>query len=154
MVLKNEESFTYTINSNQKVNSGLSNYYDIDIGGFNTSYNNFLVEVLHLGLGPNNSVLTSKGHIILIAEDFAENENFVNPLLNTNDMIIGVINTTSSSLDASTGIIFKSKNLRMKRRVRFQFRNLDLSSTTSGTEINVGSNETLWNLVLKLIPIE
>ena len=150
-----DESFNYVISSDDRTNDigQLTNFYEIDFGGFNTSYDNFNIEVVQVIL--NGNVLSSNGYLILIAQDLNDgNSIFCPQILDGNQSIIGIISSNIDGLISNSNINFRSNNCRMIKRVRFTLHNSDFNECVSETDINIGGIETRWVLTLKMTPIK
>ena len=149
------DSFNYVISSDDRTNNigQLTNFYEIDFGGFNTPYDNFNIEVVQVIL--NGNVLSSNGYVILIAQDLNDGKSLFCPqILDGNQAIIGVISTNIDGLISNSNINFRSNNCRMIKRVRFSLHNPNFNECISGTDINIAGIETRWVLTLKLSPIK
>ena len=150
-----DESFNYVISSDDRTNNvdQLTNFYEIDFGGFNTTYSDFNIEVVQVILNAN--VLSSNGYVILIAQDLNDGYGrFCPKIMDGSQAIIGVISTNIDGLISNSNITFRSNNCRMIKRVRFSLHKPNFHPCVSGTDINVGGIETRWVLTLKMTPIK
>ncbi len=150
-----DESFNYIVSSDDRTNNvdQLTNFYEIDFGGFNTSYDDFNIEVIQVIL--NGNVLSSNGYVILIAQDLNDGHSLFCPqILDGNQSIVGVISANIDGLISNSNINFRSNNCRMIKRIRFSLHNPNFNECVSGTDINIGGIETRWVLTLKLSPIK
>ena len=150
-----DESFNYVISSDDRTNNvdQLTNFYEIDFGGFNTPYDDFNIEVVQVIL--NGNVLSSNGYVILIAQDLNDGKSLFCPqILDGNQSIIGVISTNIDGLISNSNITFRANNLRMIKRVRFSLHLPNFLPCVDGVDINIGAIETRWVLTLKMTPIK
>ena len=147
-----ENSFIYTLSSDDRVNTAANQiYYDIDFGGFNYSSDDYYLEVINCVV--NGSVLLSNGYLTLIATDLNEDGVFCKGVLNANDAIMCHIPTNSDILMSSGGVKFKVKHCGMTKRIRLSLLKPNFAPVVSGTDINVGGIETKFVLTLKMTPI-
>ena len=137
-----KESFTYMICSQEKTNIE-GTYYDIDFGGFGNNNENYKIDVLNFIV--NNTLLETRGFMIFLCEDLADNGSFCTSLLNGNQAILTTVSTDINSLMATNGSSFIARNCKYKKLVRFKFVNPDLSGVVDTVDINVESN-TNWVL--------
>lgn len=146
-----EDSFIYTVASDEKKNAGLNNFYTIDFGGFNTEYDEFRVEIINCVL--SGSVNQALGYVMLIADNFATDGVFCSSKLNNNECILATIPTNVDVLMTNGGIFFKIKNYRQPKEVVFSLIKSNFFACASGTDINLGAVETKWVLTLKMTGI-
>jgi len=144
-----KESFTYIICSREKTNTE-GTYYDIDFGGFGNNAKHYKIDVLNFIV--NNTLLETRGFMIFLCEDLADNGSFCTSLLNGNQAILTTISTDINSLMSTNGSTFIARDCKQKKRVRFKFVNPDLSDVVDTIDINVNNN-TNWVLTLKMTPI-
>lgn len=152
--MNTEGTINYVFSSDDRTNTAQNqNYYDIDFGGFNTSYDNFYCEVLQVVL--NGNVLGTNGYLYLVAENLAAGEDrFCPSILNNNETIVGVISTNIDSLMTNTNISFRTRDVRVPKRVRFKLLKSNFNDCVSGTDINIGEIETRWVVTMRMIPIK
>ena len=146
-----ENSFIYTLSSDDRVNTAVNQIYDIDFGGFNCSSDDYNLEVINCVV--NGSVLVSNGYLTLIATNLNEDGVFCKGVLNASDAIMCHIPTNSDILMSSGGVKFKVKDCRMAKRIRLSLLKPNFAPVVSGTDINVGGIETKFVLTLKMTPI-
>lgn len=149
------DSFNYVISSDDRLNDvgQLTNFYEIDFGGFNTSYDNFNVEIIQVVL--NGNVLSSNGYLIMVAQDLNDGQSVFCPgILNSNESILGVISANIDGLISNSSINLRTNDVRMHKNIVFSLRNPDFSLCVSGTDINLGGIETRWVITMKLSPIK
>ena len=143
------QDINYVISSDDRTNTGIGNYYDIDFGGLNTSYDDFIVTVKQIVL--NGNVLSSNGYILLTADNLATGNDVFSPsILGANECILGVISTNIDGLMTNTGISFRVNNIRTRKQIKFRLLTPDFNSAVSGTDINIGGVETRWVLQMSL----
>ena len=94
-----KESFTYIICSREKTNTE-GTYYDIDFGGFGNNEKHYKIDVLNFIV--NNTLLETRGFMIFLCEDLADNGSFCTSLLNGNQAILTTISTDINSLMSQT----------------------------------------------------
>lgn len=148
-------TINYVFSSDDRTNSigTATNVYDINFGGFNTSYDNFYCEVLQVIL--NGNVLGTNGYLYLVAENLAAGEDrFCPSILNNNETIVGVISTNIDSLMTNTNISFRTRDVRVPKRVRFKLLKSNFADCVSGTDINIAGIETRWVVTMRMIPIK
>jgi hypothetical protein len=152
--MNTEGTINYVFSSDDRTNTAPNqNYYDIDFGGFNTSYDNFYCEVLQVVL--NGNVLGTNGYLYLVAENLAAGEDrFCPSILNNNNTIVGVISTNIDSLMTNTNISFRTRDVRVPKRVRFKLLKPDFNDCLSGTDINIAGIQTRWVVSMRMIPIK
>jgi len=147
-----KESFNYMISSNDRVNTTANQiYYDIDFGGLSSQHSDYKIEVVNCIV--NGSVLEELGFIMLVCENFHDDGVFCRNLLNSNECVICTIPTNLDVLMSSGGVVFKSSNCRVSKRIRFKFLLPDFTPPVSNTDINIGGVETRWLLTLRMTPI-
>jgi hypothetical protein len=143
------QDINYVISSDDKTNTGIGNFYDIDFGGLNTGFEDFIVTVKQIVL--NGNVLSSNGYILLTAENLATGNDVFSPVkLGANECIIGVISTNIDGLMSNSGISFRVNNIRIRKQIRFRLLTPDFNSAVSGTDINIAGIETKWVIQLSL----
>jgi hypothetical protein len=148
-------TINYVFSSDDRTNSigTPTNVYNIDFGGFNTAFNDFYCEVIQVVL--NGNLLGTNGYLYLVAEDLAAGEDrFCPSILNNNEAIVGVISTNIDSLMTNTNISFRTRDVRVPKRVTFKLLKSDFSDCVSGTDINIGAIETRFVVSMRLIPIK
>lgn len=152
--MNTEGTINYVFSSDDRTNTAPNQtYYDIDFGGFNTSYDNFYCEVLQVVL--NGNVLGTNGYLYLVAENLAAGEDrFCPSILNNNNTIVGVISTNIDSLMTNTNISFRTRDVRVPKRVRFKLLKSDFNDCVSGTDINIAGIQTRWVVTMRMIPIK
>ncbi len=145
-------SFTYTIASDERINSGANQiYFDIDIGFNNSDANDFLVEVLNITV--SSGIPSALGYIIMTAVGFADNGQFCQSKLSANECIVAIIPSHAGNYIPLNGTVtFVTKNTRMKKRVRFRMLKSDLTPVANAQDINFGG-ETKWLLTLRVTPL-
>jgi hypothetical protein len=147
----NNNSFTYVINSYDRINTAPNQLeYDINFGGFNLPYENYFVEVMNCVIDPI-TVDPAIGYIFLTCANLHDNGIFCNQSLTANECIMSIIPTTGDEKIAKGGIIFNAFNIRMQRQVKFRMLAPNFQPLT-GTDININF-ETSWVLTLRLTPI-
>ena len=143
------QNINYVISSDDKTNTGIGNYYDIEFGGLNTGFEDFIVTVNQVVL--NGNVLSSNGYILLTAENLATGNDVFSPgILGANECIVGVISTNIDGLMSNTGISFRVNNIRTRKQIKFRLLTPDFNSAVSGTDININNIETRWVLQMSL----
>ena len=145
----------YIFSSDDRTNSigTPTNKYEINFGGLNTAYNDFYCEIIQVVL--SGSVLGTNGYLYLVAEDLASGEDrFCSSILNNNEAIVGIISTNIDSLMTNTNISFRTRDVRVPKRVTFKLLKPDFNDCISGTDINIGGIETRWVVSMRLIPIK
>ena len=154
--LLEDESFTYMISSDERTNTdAVYNYYDIKFGGFSEPYDNYKVDVISFA-AVNGFPAAASNYYFFTVENLTDNGYFFsNKILSTNDAILCILplNALQDSYIQSDGgnVIFKVKNCRVAKHVRFKWLKYDF--TPPGvTEINSGG-ETKWVLTLRMTPI-
>jgi len=160
-----DESFTYMISSDERTNSigaeagNLTNFYDIKFGGFSEPYDNYKVEVISFA-AVNGFPTAASNYYFFTVENLTDNGYFCsNKVLPTNDVILSILplNALQDAYIQSDGgnVIFKVKNCRVAKHVRFKWLKNDFSIPTTLTDINVVANggETRWILTLRMTPI-
>ena len=148
-------TINYVFSSDDRTNSigTATNGYNIDFGGFNTSYDNFYCEVIQVVL--NGNLLGTNGYLYLVAENLASGEDrFCSSILNNNEAIVGVISTNIDSLMTNTNISFRTRDVRVPKRVTFKLLKPNFADCVSGTDINIGGIETRWVVSMRMIPIK
>ena len=150
------DSFNYVISSDDRTNDigQLTNFYEIDFGGFNTSSNrgDFNIEVVQCIL--NGNVLSSNGYIMLIVENLADNGVFCPQILDANQAIVAVISTNIDGLISNSNITFRANNCKMIKRIRFSLHKPDFNECVDDVDININGIESRWVLTLKMTPIK
>ena len=150
-----EGTINYVFSSDDRTNSigTATNVYNIDFGGFNTQYDNFYCEVIQVVL--NGNVLGTNGYLYLVAENLASGEDrFCSSILNNNEAIVGIISTNIDSLMTNTNISFRTRDVRVPKKVTFKLLKPDFSDCVSATDINIGGIETRWVVSMRMIPIK
>ena len=163
--LLEDESFTYMISSDERTNSvgteagNLTNFYDIKFGGFSEPYDNYKVEVISFA-AVNGFPAAAQNYYYFTVENLTDNGYFCsNKVLPTNDVILSILplNALQDAYIQSDGgnVIFKVKNCRVAKHVRFKWLKNDFSIPTTLNDINVVANggETRWILTLRMTPI-
>ena len=152
--MNTEGTINYVFSSDDRTNTATNqNYYDIDFGGFNTSYDNFYCEVLQVVL--NGNVLGTNGYYYLVAENLSSGQDrFCPSILNNNETIVGVISANIDGLMTNTNISFRTSDVRVPKRVKFKLLKSDFNDCVSGTDINIGGIETRWVVTMRMTPIK
>ncbi len=152
--MNTEGTINYVFSSDDRTNTAANqNYYDIDFGGFNTSYDNFYCEVLQVVL--NGNVLGTNGYYYLVAENLSSGQDrFCPSILNNNETIVGVISANIDGLMTNTNISFRTTDVRVPKRVKFKLLKSDFNDCVSGTDINIAGIETRWVVTMRMIPIK
>ena len=158
--LLKDEAFTFVICSDDRTNSlgadvvYLTNFYDINFGGFSEPYDDYRVEVVSFGAAngfPNNV----HNYYYFACEGLANNGYFCsNKVLPSNDVILSVLPLTAlqdAYIQTDGNIIFNVKNCRIVKKVRFKFYKQDFS-IPGPADLN-GSAEIKWVLTLRMTPI-
>ena len=158
--LLHDESFSYIISSNERTNEpatpqNLTNFYDINFGGFREPYEEYKVEVLSFACaGGIPDALVSK-YFVFIVENLDADGYFCEKKLTKKQIILSTlqINTATSVINyvQNGGVVFKIKNARNVKKVTFKFLRPGFNDPDFD-EINDGG-ETQWILTLKLTPI-
>ena len=150
-----EGTINYVFSSDDRTNSvgTPTNTYNIDFGGFNSEYNDFYCEIIQVVLSGN--VLGTNGYLYLVAQDLASGEDrFCPSILNNNEAILGVISTNIDSLMTNTNISFRTRDVRVPKKVTFKLLKSDFNDCVSGTDINIAGIETRWVVSMRMIPIK
>ena len=152
--MNTEGTINYVFSSDDRTNTATNqNYYDIDFGGFNTSYDNFYCEVLQVVL--NGNVLGTNGYYYLVAENLSSGQDrFCPSILNNNETIVGVISANIDGLMTNTNISFRTTDVRVPKRVKFKLLKSDFNDCVSGTDINIAGIETRWVVTMRMTPIK
>tara|TARA_R110001606_G_scaffold259498_1_gene407247 strand:- start:331 stop:792 length:462 start_codon:yes stop_codon:yes gene_type:complete len=152
--MNTEGTINYVFSSDDRTNTATNqNYYDIDFGGFNTSYDNFYCEVLQVIL--NGNVLGTNGYYYLVAENLSSGQDrFCPSILNNNETIVGVISANIDGLMTNTNLSFRTSDVRVPKRVRFKLLKSNFNDCVSGTDINIGGIETRWVVTMRMTPIK
>ena len=145
-----KKSFIYTISSAEKTNDDDIEYH-INIGGFNSSYNNYQCEVLSLIL--DGGYEESDGFLMLVANNFSEDSYFSRGILSSTETIVSYVATNPNISPSSWGHSFRMNNLRTVRSVRFKFLLPNMNSVADGIDIN-NDITTDWLLVLKMTELD
>ena len=148
-------TINYVFSSDDRTNSigTPTNVYNIDFGGFNSEYNDFYCEIIQIVLSGN--VLGTNGYLYLVAEDLASGQDrFCSSILNNNEAILGVISTNIDSLMTNTNISFRTRDVRVPKRITFKLLKPNFSYCVSGTDINIAGIETRFVVSMRLIPIK
>jgi len=156
----NDESFTYMICSDDRKNTlpaaGQPIIYQIDFGGFSEQYDNYMCEVVSVGI--TDGLVTNARYLIFACDNLANNGYFCRSKLPSNDVILSLVATTAVGdvlLQTDGGYSkFRVNNCRMPKQVTFYFLKPDFSNAIVGTDINVGGAETKWMLTLRMTPIK
>lgn len=146
-----KKSFIYTISSTEKINNQFDRY-DINIGGFNSSYNNYKCEVLSLILDEN--YLQTNGYLLLVADNFAQDGYFCRSKLPSTETIVSHVAINPNITPSSGGNIFPMSNLRTTRMVTFRFLLPNLTPTVDEVDLNINEEITFWLLTLKMTEID
>ena len=156
--LLHDESFTYMICSNERTNvptepEYLTNFYDINFGGFNEPYEEYKVDVLSFACAGGIPVGT--GYYIFIAENLDSDGYFCRKMLANREVLITKLPLNAISdafIQSDSGSVsFKIRNARNVRNVRFSFLKADF--TVPSLDAINHEAETRWILSLKLTPI-
>jgi hypothetical protein len=144
------QSFIYTIHQENAVVSN-SPVYEFDIGNLNNSHDEYLVEVKDFVIGTN--VDANRSFFMVVAEGLAEDGKFCEGKLKSNECLLSVVPVANATYMGSSGTFFKTKGLRMNKRIKITIKNPDFTDAVSGTDIDTGGNPTRWVLVLQFTPI-
>ena len=157
--LLHDESFTYSISSNERTNSqgveigNLTYFYDIKFGGFNEPYEEYKVDVLSFACSGGIPIGTA--YYIFVAENLDSDGYFCRKMLNNREVLITKLPLNAISdafIQSDSGSVsFKIKNARNVRNVRFSFLKSDFTVPAVDTINHEG--ETRWILSLKMTPI-
>jgi hypothetical protein len=156
-----DESFTYMICSDDRKNTTLPSagqpiFYDIDFGGFSEQYDNYMCEVISLGI--SDGILSNARYLMFACENLANNGYFCRGKLASNDVILSIVPTSALGdvLVQSDGgnAKFRVNNCRMLKQVTFYFLRPDFTPAIVGTDLNVGGTESKWVLNLRMYPIK
>jgi len=145
------QSFIYTIHSEDAVSTNGA-VFEFDIGNLNNSHDEYLVEVKDVVLQSTN-VDSNNGFLMLIAENLAESGIYSPNKLNSNQAIISTIPVSTGTYMGTNGTFFKTKGLRMTKRIKFIIKKPNFVNAVSGTDINVGGSNTSWFVVLQFTPM-
>ena len=145
-----KKSFIYTISSSEKTNDDDIEYH-INIGGFNSSYNNYQCEVLSLIL--DGGYEESDGFFMLVANNFSEDSYFSRGILSSTETIVSYVATNPNISPSSGGHQFRMNNLRTVRSVRFKFLLPNMNPVADGIDIN-NDITTDWLLALKMTELD
>jgi len=148
--MSDKKSFIYTISSAEKTNDDDLEYH-INIGGFNSSYNNYHCEVLSLIL--DGGYEESDGFLLLVANNFSEDSYFSRGILSSTETIVSHVATNPNITPSSGGHKFRMNNLRTMRSVRFKFLLPDMSPVENEIDINT-TMTTDWLLILKMTELD
>jgi hypothetical protein len=143
-----KESFTYILCSQEKTNTD-GTFWDIDFGRFGNNATNYKIDVLNFIV--NDTLLTSRGYMVFLCENLADDGSFCSSLLHGNQAVLTTISTDLDSLMSTNGASFIANSCKNKR-IRFKFVNPDLSDVEDTVDINYGG-DTNWVLTLKMTPI-
>lgn len=145
-------SFTYTIASDERINTAANQiFFDMDVGFNNSDANDFFVEVINITV--SSGIPAALGYVIMTAIGFADNGQFCQGKLSANECVIAVIPTHGSNYIPLNGMVtFVTKNTRMKKRIRFRLLQSDLTPVQNAVHYNFGG-ETKWILTLRVTPI-
>lgn len=149
MLKKN--SFTFVIHSSDAVLVNGANYY-FDIGNLSSSYDRYLIEVLSATI--NTSVNGNNGFLMLVADDLAEDGVYTQNKLNGNQCLLTSFNVTVGGFEGNNDIFFRSKDLRMKRRIKMTLKKPNFDDCVDGTDINVGGIPTVFCIILQMTGLE
>ena len=156
--LLHDESFTYMICSNDRTNDptnpdNLTNFYDINFGGFNEPYEEYKVDVLSFSCAGGIPVAT--GYYIFIVENLDTDGYFCRKIFTNREVVLSKLPLNAISdafIQSDNGSSsFKIKNARNIRNVRFSFLKSDFTVPAVDT-IN-HETETRWILSLRMTPI-
>lgn len=156
--LLHDESFTYSISSNERTNDPLdpiylTNFYDINFGGFNEPYEEYKVDVLSFACSGGIPVGTA--YYIFVAENLDSDGYFCRKMLAKREVLITKLPLNAISdafIQSDSGSVsFKIKNARNVRKVRFSFLKADF--TVPDVDAINHDGETRWILSLKMTPI-
>jgi hypothetical protein len=155
-----DKSFTYMICSDDRKNTTLPAdtypiFYNIDFGGFGEEYDNYMCEVVSLGL--SGGTLGSIRYIMMVCENLSNDGYFCRNKLSSNNVILSIIpmSAVQDSLLQSDGgnVKFRVNNCRIFKEVKFYFLRPDFTPVLVGGDLNNGGTETNWILTLKMTPI-
>ena len=156
--LLHDESFTYTISSNERTNDplapeNLTNFYNINFGGFNEPYEEYKVDVLSFACSGGIPIGTA--YYIFVAENLDSDGYFCRKKLTNREVLLTKLPLNAISdafIQSDSGSVsFKIKNARHVRNVKFSFLTSDF--TVPGVEAINHEGETRWILSLRMTPI-
>jgi hypothetical protein len=153
--MNDHNNITYFISSVNRISGDAWNC-EIELGPVGENFDNFYCKCIGFNMNANTLQAGHPINYILVAENLSENgyktyQAGTNNLEN-NEMPIAWLNTdnANSIMQSGEGSQFVIKNLRQKRRIRFTFRDENLT-IEDGTYFN-GSHITEWSCILLLHP--
>ena len=156
--LLHDESFTYMISSSDRTNyptepENLTNFYNINFGGFNEPYEEYKVDVLSFSCAGGIPLAT--GYYIFVVENLDTDGYFCRKNLANREVVLSKLPLNALSdafIQSDAGSTsFKIKNAQNIRNVKFSFLKSDFTAPDVGAINNDG--ETRWILSLRMTPI-